>query len=254
MAKLKRYILFFLLILIPLFGWYLIAYDIVPPIIWSWQDFANPNYYKELKVEWSGKSTNFLLRKLHSIDIMRFSTAAGIIAKRNERRAIPILVKKVQSNYVDGGIHFSACGVLAIMSPDIAKRVLMEVLNKYKDIRTKSKSYYIRYDNTLLILARMKDERVYPICLDMAKSNNKVERESSLNSMLYYFDNHRENVLPLYLEYLNDKNGSKMAAIEGIKNMKRPETIPILEEFASKNPMYKREAEEAINYIKESQK
>ena len=71
-----------------------------------------------------------------------------------------------------------------------------------------------------------------------------------MNGMLYYFDNHWEEVLPLYLKYLNDKR-SYIEAITGIRNMKRPETIPVLEEFASKNPMYKREVREAIDYLTE---
>jgi hypothetical protein len=247
----KKCRFFIVITIVLLCGWFLVAYDIIPPVVWGFKTFAKPDYFHQLKSEWQTKPSNFLLRKLYSVDVMRFAIAAGILAERNEHRAIPILVHKAQSNYIDDGIHFSACGVLAIMSPDTASKVLMNVVNKYKNVKNRNLAYREKYENALKVLASMKDERVYPICLQMAKSGKRLEEESSLNGMLCYFDNHWEEILPFYLKYLNDNSRHDIAAIDGIKHMKRPEAIPALEEFALKNPMYKREVIEAINYITE---
>ncbi|MFA6321113.1 MAG: hypothetical protein WCY36_04570 [Candidatus Omnitrophota bacterium] len=190
---------------------------------------------------------------------MRFSIAAYILAERGERRAINILVKKVKSNHVNTNIHFSACGALAQLSPEIAKGILGELVEKYRKLTwnkmpNHNSAAYQRYENALHVLAVMKDERIYSICLKMAESGDRLEKESSMNGMLYHFDNHWEEVLPLYVKCLNDKNSYDIASIAGIKNMKRPEAIPILEEFASKNSMYKREVGEVVEYLKSLQK
>ncbi len=233
--------------------WIALRFDIVPPIYWSFKSFANPYYTENLEKEWSQKPSSFLLVKLHSIDPTRFGLAAYILGERKENRAINILIRKILSSFTSDQMHLSASSALAQISPEKAKEVLMSAVEKYPRSLYKPVAHK-KYINALHILASMKDERVYPICLQLAKSGNRLDEQSSLNGMLYNFDNHWKEVLPLYLNYLNEKKGSQMSAITGIKYMKRPETIPILEDFALKNPIYKREVQEAIDYIKESQK
>lgn len=249
-----RKLIVIILIVVLLLG-VAVIFDIVPPVFWSFKSFLNPNYSSELEKEWMHKTSSFLLLKLHSIDSMRFGLAAYLLGQRKDAKAISSLVDKVRSNFIDNQIHFSACSALAQISPEIAKNILTELVEKYRKsklhrIPDHKSPEYQRYKNALHILSTMKDESVYPICLQMAKSGDRLEKESSLNGMLYYFDNHWEEVLPLYVKYLNDKNSSDIASINGIKNMKRPEAIPALEEFASRNSTYAKDAEAAILYLR----
>jgi HEAT repeat protein len=237
----------------------IITYDIIPTAFWSCVEFTKPTYFKELRIEWAQKPSDFLLRKLYSINVMRFSIAANILAKRGDQRAINVLVKKARSNYIDINIHFSACSALSQISPGIAKSVLEEIVEKYRKstwhkMPNHDSATYQRYKNALNILTTMKDESIYPICLQMAKSGDRLEKQSSLNAMLYHFDNHAEEILPLYLDYLNVRTSPKGQIIKAIKNLKRPEAILVLEEFALKNKDYAKDAREAIEYLKSLQK
>lgn len=228
-----------------------IVFDIIPPIFWSAKEFSNPSYHKILEKEWVTKPSNFLLKKLYSIDPMRFGLAAHILGQRREQRAISILSQKVRSSYIDDQIHFSACSALAQISPSTAKNVLFEIVRKHQNGKSPK---FNRYKNALRILASMKDERIYPICLQMAKSDNRQEREFTLDGVLYYFDNHGGELLPLYIAYLNSKESYKGQVIREIKNLKRPEAIPALEKFASSNKAYEKDARDAILYLKGLQK
>jgi hypothetical protein len=181
---------------------------------------------------------------------MRFGLAAYILGQRKEQKAISILVKKVQSSYVDSQIHFSACSALAQISPSVAKNVLFEVVKKYTNSKGSESPEGSRHRNALRILASMKDERIYPICLQMAKSGDRLEKEFALDGALYYFDNHGEELLPLYLTYLNSNESYKGQVIKEIKGLKRPEAIPVLEEFASNNKDYEKDARDAILYLR----
>jgi len=128
-----KIILTVVILLVLLFLSVVIAFDIIPPIFWSAKEFSNPSYHRILEKEWLSKPNNFLLLKLHSIDPMRFGLAAYILGQRKEQKAVNILVKKVQSSYIDNQIHFSACSALAQISPSIAKNVLFEIVRKYKN-------------------------------------------------------------------------------------------------------------------------
>jgi len=237
----------------------MIAFDIIPPIFWSAKEFSNPPYHRILEKEWLSKSNNFLLLKLHSIDPMRFGLAAYILGQRKEQKAVNILVKKVQSSYIDNQIHFSACSALAQISPSVAKKVLMGIVEKYQNSKNNTlpehnSSAYSRYENALRILAIMKDERIYTICLKMAKFSDRLEKEISLNGMLYHFDNHSDEILPLYIDYLNVRESPKGQVIKAIASLKRPEAISTLEDFASINKSYEKDAQDAILYLKGLQK
>ena len=83
----------------------------------------------------------------------------------------------------------------------------------------------------------------------MAKSGDRLEKEFALDGALYYFDNHGEELLPLYLTYLNSNESYKGQVIKEIKGLKRPEAIPVLEEFASNNKDYEKDARDAILYL-----
>lgn len=255
----NKYILLIIFIAITMLLIAAVMFDVIPAVIWSGVEFANPTYFRELRIEWAHKPSDFLLRKLHSTNSMRFGIAANILAKRKETKAVNILIKKIRSHFIDSQIHFSSCSALAQISPVVAKDILMEVVEKYRSLKSsKISDYdapaYRRYKNALQILAKMKDERIYSICLEMAKSDDFQQREFALDGALYNFDNHGEKLLPLYITYLNSGESFKGQVIKEIKGLKRPEAISALEEFALKNKDYAKDAREAIEYLKSLQK
>jgi len=81
-----------------------------------------------------------------------------------------------------------------------------------------------------------------------------LEKQFALDGALYYFDNHGKELLPLYVDYLNSKESYKGQVIKEIRGLKRPEAIPVLEDFASKNKPYEKDAQDAILYLKGLQK
>lgn len=248
--KMNKFVLSIVVALSIVFFIVVVIFDIVPPMFWSVIEFSNPSYHSILEKEWLCKSSDFLLLKLHSIDPMRFGLAAYILGKRKEQRAVRVLSRIARSAYVDNQIHFSAASALAQISPPVAKKILYEVIERYQSVKGDKSSADNKYNNALRILASLKDERVYSIILQMAKSGDRVEREFALDGALYYFDNHSEESLPLYVSYLNSKESYKGQVINEIKKLKRPEAIPALEEFALKNASYEKEARDAIEYLK----
>ncbi|MDH4199742.1 MAG: HEAT repeat domain-containing protein [Spirochaetia bacterium] len=73
-------------------------------------------------------------------------------------------------------------------------------------------------------IAVIQDDRIYPVILNLSKSENPVERTYAIDSLYYIKD---ERTIPVLLQLLNDRNKSvRYYAIRSLDNMNAQDAIP----------------------------
>ena len=218
----------------------------------SFMGFTDPNYSKRVLKEWQQKSSDFLYFQIRIPNSSsRKGTAINILSDRKDKRILPILKDIIKRD--DPDLNYIATLCLIKYGKEEAIPVLMEIVNEYKNRRfypdrIGQRSPYHRYFDALNALAKLKYESVYPIILDLAKNGTNLEKQRAFNGLLYHYNNHWQEILPLYKDALLDKNLT--ISPETLEKLGRPEAIPILEEYEQAVPMHKDRAQEAINYLK----
>ena len=217
----------------------------------SFMGFTDPNYPKRSLKEWQQKSSNFLyFQTIIPNSSGRKGTALNILSDRKDERILPILKDIIKKD--DPDLNYIATLCLIKYGKEEAIPILMEVVNEYKNKRfypdrVGQRSPYHRYFDALDALAKLKYEPAYPIILDHAKNGTNLEKQTVFNGFLYQYNNHWQEILPLYKDALLSKDLTISA--ETLKKLGRPEAIPILEEYAQAKPIHKERAEEAIKYL-----
>lgn len=224
------------------------AYDI-------WMGFNYPSEYsRRLGTEWQEKSSTFLYKQLQLPNSKaRKGLALGILSERQDKRVLPVLKNIILKG--DSDLNFQASRCLVLFGTKEAVPVFMEIINKYKNIKfyaTDKETWKDgdRFFSALYALAQLKYEPVFPIIISLAKNGTDREKLAAFNGALYYYDKHKEEVLPLYLERLKTESKYKSTIIESIAKLKCPEAIPALRDLAEKEPWNRLEAEKAISYLK----
>ncbi|GEM_PF-7105290 len=221
----------------------------------TWMEFNNLQYPKLISEEWAKKPSSFLYFQAKIPNSQgRKGLALGILSKRKDERALPILKSIITKGNSDLNYYATQC--LIEFGEKETVSILMPIVNKYKNMHFESTDKkhwkdYDRYSDALRALAILKYESAYPIIQNLARNGTVLEKQSVFMGMLYYYDNHWEEVLSLYNNWLKDKNSGmyKSGLIETIKKLNRPEAIPILRDLAGREPWNQKDAEEAIKYL-----
>lgn len=225
-----------------------------------WMDFNYPSYgnnkghYYQLGIEWQKKSSDFLYRQLKLPNSKpRKGLALGILSERKDNRILPMLKSIILNG--DPDLNFQASRCLTLFGSKEAAPVFMEVVNKYKNTKFYASDKTTRAEGSrffyaIFALSELKYEPIYPIILGLAKSGTDREKEAIFNGALYQYDNRIDEIFPLYIDRLkNCPDKFKGQEIKNLKNLNRPEAIPILKGLAEREPWNKKEANEAIKYL-----
>ena len=223
-------------------------------------DFTHPRYpgvlgyYEQLEKLYESKSSDYLLNQIKKTENpIRFRYSAIILLDRGDKREIDPLITILNNDYKNYEIRQTAILVLTKFGEEKTINEVMNVVNKYKNVKfnLRNKADYNKYNlyrTALRNLSAIEYEPLYPFLMQMAQKGDKREKTLALGC-LYMYKRHWKEVLPLYIEKLrNDK--IKGFAIDALRHLGRPEAIPALEEVVKSDSVFSKEAEEAIIYLK----
>jgi len=219
----------------------------------SFMGFTDLGYAKRSAKEWRQKSSNFLYFQIIIPNSSgRKGLALDILSDRKDKRILPILKDFLIKG--DSNLNYVAMLCLIKYGKKETIPILMNIVNQYKDMKfyPGDETYwkdYDRYSDALTGLAMLKYEPVYKIALNLAKSDSALEKQLAYNGLLYYYDNHWQEVLSLYEAVLKSQVDVKYFNLGAVKKLGRPEAIPALKEYAKRNPLRKNETEEVIKYL-----
>lgn len=221
----------------------------------TFMDFTDRTYNSRLRDEYKTKDYNSLIReiKYNRMNIGRFGNAASVLLDRNERRSINDIAKAFLDMRREDAIRSAAAFTLAKFGGEKASSTLLSVVNRYKEkkynMSNKLDSKELdQYFMALEALSYMQNEEIYPLALKSARKENKLEKGYTTISLLCYFKNHWQEILPIYLEILKE---DPSRGISYLKKLGRPEAIPAIKEAIKGDPTVQREAEEAIKYLED---
>ena len=223
------------------------AYDI-------WMGFNNTNYSNIIDKQFLEKSSDELLRIYsYPTSLARKLLALGVLSKRGDERAIPILKHLIEADNKE--MAQVAMYYMARYGERVATPVLIKVFNEYKnkkyDLKNKSQyDDYRIYEMSIDTLSAFKNEEVFRCLKLFAQNGTPLEIDIAVAYLhTYNDDRHLPEVLNLYRKLIANSKGKYKYIVGDIKRLNRPEAIPLLKDLAEKEPWNRKEAEEAINYI-----
>lgn len=133
----------------------------------------------DLRQKYSKLSTEKLLSEMDNYNWFRADVAYEVLTDRKEKRAIPKIVNKMKHD--KGNVSMYVQGLTAIGDVSVIPHIV-SVMRSQKDQSANNDTYFI----SVICLAKLKHEPIWPILTKLAKSSNAGDMRLAIDAMIEF--------------------------------------------------------------------